>query len=207
MIVCPASTINASFPSLPRVSIIMVVSRQKSHPKYVRRAVESVKAQTWGNLDFIQILNNDRQSSIGTCFNEGVKQSTAKYCLFIGDDDVIQPELVQFLVDFHLRAKKIVGDKLVGSTCHMTFNNEEEGTKGYFPAPFQGMYERVFLLNYRYNTALKHNVDTEHIQRIQKAGFAVACCEYYQGYHYRIHKDMVSGIERFKKPTVSINAN
>lgn len=177
----------------------MIISREKSHPQLVQRAIKSAQAQTWTNTDLVRVINNDRQASIGTCFNAAVKTSTADYCLFMGDDDMIRPELAQFLIDFHLRTKRVVGEKYVASSCYMTWHNLKENTSGLMPSTFQGFYERSFLLKNPYKTSLKNNVDTEHIERLFRSGYQMGACEHYFGYQYTIHQDMVSGKERFKE--------
>ena len=114
----------------------------------------------------------------------------------MGDDDRIMPELTQFMVDFHVRAKNQLGSKHIASTSYMTYI--KGSNTGIMQISWQGIYETDWLKKNLYKTHLKKQVDSEHIQRLKNNGWIMATCPHYFGYQYRLHEDMVSGIKRFK---------
>ena len=168
--------------------------------RFVQIAENSVKAQSWANVDFIKVMNTDRKATIGQCWNEAVKYASGKFVLFVGDDDFIAPEFVQYFVDQYIRHEKQVPG-MIGLTCYCLRVNEAGDRIGYTDTAFTGFFTRDFVRENPFNELLPNKVDTEYHARIRKDKMInLACIPHYFGYYYRAHQGMVSGYERLKLP-------
>lgn len=100
------------------ISVIMLVYNRE---KYVARAIESILNQTFKNFEFIIVDNGSSDASgkicaefttdnrvklihrsrgnIGSGRNTGLDCASGKYILFVDDDDVAEPDLLEFLFD------------------------------------------------------------------------------------------------------------
>ena len=70
------------------ISIGIVNSRAND---YVQECKNSIDRQWYlpEFTEFIEVMNTERQHSIGACYNEIVKKANMDWILFVGDDDMI----------------------------------------------------------------------------------------------------------------------
>lgn len=186
----------------PRVDVIVINSRQESNPKWVESCLNSIKTNTYGNIGLITVWNENRSNSIGQCWNAAVARSTAKYVMFVGDDDIIAPTLIHDLV-YNLRFAKTKNAGIVAASSFMTMIDEKSNILGTMPNPFTGLFEREAIYNNPFDESLKNNVDTELFERFRAAGLHIALIKHCYGYYYRRHKNMVSDESRFQTPLPS----
>jgi glycosyltransferase involved in cell wall biosynthesis len=186
----------------------MIVSRDETYPALVHRAKVSIQNQTYPNLELVEVRNNDRSATIGHCWNEAIKSTTAPIVMFMGDDDYIAPECVVFLVD-QLSRHKHANPSLIGVTCYMMAQHiimsadgqiVPQGPPSYMPATFTGMYSRDAFKHISFKESLPNQVDMDFFERCRKRKLYIAACHYYFGYFYTLHSNMVSGYNRFTTP-------
>lgn len=180
----------------PLVSVMVLDSRGDTHPHYLRVCLDSIKDQTYPNIELVVIDNKDKIMSIGKGYNRGVKKATGKYVLFVNDDDYIADYYVSALVDAIENASEA---NAVGSTSYLTlFTQSDVGEihseihKWYPP----GMWSRKFLLKHPFKEYLMRYVDVELMDRMNELGFIRKVVENY-GFHYRSHSNQVSGEKSF----------
>lgn len=180
-----------------RVDVIVINSRYDTHRAWVDLCFNSIKGQTYTNLGIVEVWNTSCADTIGKCWNEAVKRSTANYVMFVGDDDIIHPTLVHDLAH-GLKRAILQNPAIVAISSFMTMIDQDAKTLGRMENPFTGMYLRKTLLENPFNEDLKNNVDTELMNRYRAAGLHIAHLHHNFGYYYRRHKDMVSGESRFE---------
>ena len=179
--------------TLPKVSIIIVNSRDN---KWFEEAKKSALNQYYPHIELIIEDNLDKTRKIGKCWNDGVKRASGKYCLIMGDDDVLSPAYVMSLIAtiLNTRAK---GDMVDGATsCTTVF--EEDLTNGKIkqvPTFPTGMFSREFLLKNPFDETLERRVDAYYYETLPHQQLAIAFWNF--GYFYRQHEGMVSGNKRF----------
>jgi len=181
----------------PKVTIAVVNSRLKSQPLFVKECYDSLRNQTYPNIQIVIIENYDKLITIGKCFNNAVKRAKGKYILFVGDDDFITPDYVTTLVDI---AENSNIAQLVGISSYLTlFSQKEDGTirreaRELIPT---GMWVTKFLRKYPFKEYLTRYIDTELMDRAKELGFNQVVAQHSYGYFYRSHNTQVSGFKSF----------
>jgi glycosyltransferase involved in cell wall biosynthesis len=174
--------------SYPSVAIVVINSRG-GH--LFQECMESIQQQKYpGRLDVIVVENFDRKKSIGKCWNEAVRQSDHDLCLFVGDDDTINADLVFVLTTTLEQAERSV-NQIAGVSSFVTvFDDKKEG---YQNKTHTGMFYREHLLKHPFDEKLKKLVDRKYIDHINDLGFAYIIYPFYYGYRYRQHAGKTAG--------------
>ena len=118
-----------------KVSVIMLTYNRE---EYVSRAIESILAQTMKSFEFIIVDNGSTDKSgeiadsyakkddrikvihlwpninIATGRNAGLKEAKGEYIAFVDDDDIAEPDMIEFLYD--LAAENNADISICGST-------------------------------------------------------------------------------------------
>lgn len=171
---------------LMKLSFIVVNSRGDAHPDWVDLCVHSIVNQDDDDAELIVVDNIGRKMTIGKAFNEGVKQASGDWCVFVGDDDIVEQDYTKVLrkgIDISR------GQNIVSVATYMTaFDND---TGNHFPMTRQstGAWKRDYLLKYPFNENLEKGIDREYIEETQKRGDLIFIIKYYFGYYYRRHQD------------------
>lgn len=175
------------FYEYPLVSIVVIVSRLRTHRDIVKQCFDSIRNQLYPNTEVLTIDNNDKLATIGKCYNDAVKQAKGKYILFVGDDDYIAPDYLFSLV--HL-AEHNPNEVSISSYLIM-FN--EEGT--YIPKELipTGLWRRDYLLANPFAEYLTRFVDSDAFERLKDKGLGTLPAINNYGYFYRVHNNQISG--------------
>jgi len=178
------------------VSVVMIDSRSDSHPEWVGVAIESIKNQIYP-CELIVVKNTDRKKTIGKCWNEGVKESSGNYVLFLGDDDWITRDYISVLVQF-------IDEKAnyVAYTTYMTAFEDSTGNYAHIGRITTGMWRKDYLVSHPFNESLKKGVDREYIEEAIKDDQRYLIVGHHFGYFYRKHEDYscAGKITFFKDP-------
>lgn len=177
---------------LPIVSVVVINSRGRREPHMVQECYDSIREQTYPNIEPIIVENTERLMTIGRAFNDATKTAKGEWVLFLGDDDKITPDYVQSLIAF---VHSSIGNGLVGASSYLTMFTGINGTMSAEPRDLipTGMWRREYLLKYPFAEYLTRYVDTDLMQKTEERGFKQGLMRWHYGYFYRSHKDQVSG--------------
>jgi len=180
---------------LPIISIVIVNSRGRKHPEWLQECLNSVRGQSYYNIQPIIVENTDRLITIGKAFNEGVKEAKGEWVLFLGDDDWITPDYVSALVSYAYYS----GD--TKSVCVTTFltmfhSDGKEVKREPRELAVTGMWRKDYLLEYPACEFLTRYVDTDMMSKTEERGDKMATLRWHYGYFYRSHLDQVSGFKQ-----------
>lgn len=207
---------------LPKVAIAIVISRQKTHPHWVEKAIRSAQEQYYTSTQLILIDNNDNTKTIGQCFNLAVQKcdEDVKWIFFLGDDDYISPDYILSLVSYgeHCISKR---SNIVNITSYLTMFKEKKIDEKHHIYLEQtelvgtGMWIVKYLKSNPANEDLRKLVDTEMFKRMKKNGWSQEALYWHYGYFYRIHGNQISGEKQLagkphikrKKSKEEINGN
>lgn len=181
------------------VSIVMINSRGKSHPEWVEKAQQSALSQVASvtKVQLVEVMNLDREFTIGHCWNAGVKAADGDLVTFLGDDDMIAPEFTDFLFSFYAHQEPTA--PFISSFCKPCDESMRPISGAYMEAAFTGMYLKDFLLRNPFDEKLKKGVDTAYVEHLKRKGIRGSLCPHYFGYYYRMHPGQVSGMKKPKK--------
>lgn len=181
----------------PKVTIVVINSRLKSHPMYVKECFDSLRRQAYKNIQIVIIENTDRLQTIGKCYNEGVKRAKGKYVLFVGDDDFISEDYVSTLVNV-IESAEVVN--LAGVSSYLTMFHQIKETGEVVQEPREliptGMWLRSYLKKYPFKEYLTKYVDSELMDKAKERGDNLLIARYSYGYYYRSHPAQVSGFKQ-----------
>ncbi len=177
---------------LPIVSIVVINSRGRKEPQMLQECYESIRTQTYPNIEPIVVNNIERIMTIGKAFNDAVKIAKGEWILFVGDDDRITPDYVQSLMAF---AHSNGNEEMVGVSSFLTMFTGTNGTMKAEPRDLAvtGMWKKEYLVQYPFAEYLTKYVDTDLMQQTEQRGLKQGCMRWHYGYFYRAHKDQVSG--------------
>jgi hypothetical protein len=82
----------------PLVNVVVINSRQLTHPKYVEETFESIRNQSYENIKPYIVSNYNKLMTIGKCWNEAVKQCEGEWVFFLGEDDFITDDYNDSLI-------------------------------------------------------------------------------------------------------------
>ena len=190
---------------LPLVTVVVVNSRMLSDPMMVKQCYDSLRAQTYPNIQKVVIENYDKLMTIGKCFNNAVQRAKGKYVLFIGDDDFITNDYITTLVamiEDHPASTK------VAVTSYLTlFKINEKGEMKREPRELipTGMWVTKWLKKNPFKEYLTKLVDSELMERIKRDGLTQLIAAHSYGYFYRAHANQVSGFKAFKEQLTAPN--
>ena len=169
------------------LSFIVVDSRSDIHPDWVGACVSSIQEQNI-DVELIVINNICREKTIGQCFNQGVKEATGDWCVFVGDDDWVAPDYARVLEQY-INLDKVKSSRVVNVATYMVAFNNDTGDKSAIARQSTGAWERSYLLKHPFNELLLKGIDREYIEESIKRGDLTLIIEYYFGYFYRKHED------------------
>jgi GT2 family glycosyltransferase len=187
---CPRAMIEG----MPVVSIVIVNSRGRKTPEMLQECFNSVRNQSYYNIETIVVDNTDRLITIGKAFNEGVKLAKGEWVLFLGDDDSITPDYVQSLISYIYFGGEAPP---IAVSTFLTMFTGNNGTIKTEPRDLvvTGMWKRSYLLEHPCNEFLTRYVDTDMMERAEERKEKMAVLRWHYGYHYRAHPDQVSGFK------------
>lgn len=172
------------------VSVIIINSRGETD--WLKECIDSIKFQTYGidNIELIVEDNTDKSRSIGKAWNDAVKKATGKFCLFVGDDDIIRASYIDDLVSTYERTIEAYPN-LKAVTSYLTaFTGSGSETKvKKYDRYVTGMIDREFLLQNPFDEIRINRVDTDWYN---KHGKVTTCAFWNHGYMYRGHPDQIS---------------
>lgn len=182
---------------LPKVTIAVVNSRMKSDPIMIKQCYDSLRNQTYPNIQIVVIENYDKLLTIGKCFNDATRRAKGKYILFVGDDDFITDDYVTTLV-----AKIEDTDKanIVGVSSYLTLfsiNDKNEMKREPRELIPTGMWNVKWLRKNPFKEYLTKYVDTELMDKARDDGNIQLIAAHSYGYFYRAHQNQVSGFKAF----------
>lgn len=180
-------------PDLPWVDVVIVHTRGES--PWVRKAIESVHAQSYANTRLLLINNNDRALTIGAAWNLGAQYGSAKWKLYMGDDDLLAPDLVSTLV---CHAEAPLASHIVHSTSLCTLLDDHTGTMIPANVPHTGMFMRSYLLDNPFDELAPRHVGQLAAQALNNRSRLLgkpltSLVAHSHGYVWRFHPTMVSG--------------
>lgn len=174
----------------PKVSIVVINSRQLDHPKWVAECFKSLKGQTYDNSEIVVVRNYNKLVTIGKCMNEAVKRAKGDWILFVGDDDYLSPDYVECLV--HAIESK---EAIAYSTYLNMFDEKKNGERRFIPKQLvpTGIWSKEYLLKYPAKEYLTKQVDSDMMDAAARRGDKQFVLNWQFGYFYRSHSQQVSG--------------
>lgn len=193
-----------ALPALPRVDVIVIDSRSGDGERsrtWLTQCIGSVQSSQYHNLGLVVVNNTDRKKSIGYCWNEAARHSTADLVLPLGDDDMIAFDLVGSLAGCfcaHDVAKEKLGELAMATSGYTAIDEEGRFLCHVADKHHTGMYRRRWLTLNPFDEALDRYVDTEMANRLVKmqaarGGILHTNLTHQLGYYYRQHIGQVSG--------------
>lgn len=172
----------------PLLSFIVVDSRSDVHPDWVEQCIHSLQNLEFQDYEVVVVNNLGRPMTIGKAFNEGVKAAKGRWCVFVGDDDLVEADYASVLARFIKYAEEN-NPKIVNVATYMTAFEEETGHHIFLSRQSTGAFPREYLLKYPFNETLLKGIDREYIEEVQKRNDLLLIVKYYCGYYYRRHQD------------------
>lgn len=182
----------------PKVTVVVINSRLKSHPVYVKECFDSIRAQSYSNIQFIVIDNLEKLQTIGRCWNKAVKMAKGKYILFVGDDDFITKDYIESLVTI-IESESIGLTRIAGISSYLTMFHHPGQSPEIMQEPREliptGMYLRKYLKKNPFKEYLTKYVDSEFMNRIAQQRDTLLMHRQQYGYFYRSHSGQQSGFK------------
>jgi len=190
----------------PKVTIVVINSRLKSEPGYVKECYDSLRRQTYKNIQIVVLENMDRLMTIGRCFNDGVRRAKGKYILFVGDDDFISDDYISILVNA-IETTQVT--KVVGISSYLTMFHQNKKTKENIQEPREliptGMWSKRYLKKNPFKEYLTRYVDSELMKSAREKGDVLLVTRHNYGYFYRSHPGQVSGYKTLGGAHATLN--
>lgn len=182
----------------PKVCAVVVHHRTLDH-QYTVACLDSLKAQSYANLECITIDNLNGQLTIAEARNQAVAHTDAELVLFVAEEDMLTLDTVQAMVDLYLATKAKEATSLVHITtpCTVLLPNGTTAIMPHMTAP--GMYERAYLVAHPFDASLDYHVDAAQqramCDRAKREGkdFTISTTHHY-GYVHRAHPFRRDGI-------------
>lgn len=176
----------------PHVSVLLIVSREKTNPDWVSMARESIYSQTFDRYEVVEIDNNENEFSIGACWNAGIAEASGEAVLIVGDDDWISIDYIHSLFSAFSEAKKAAN--VSSAHTYATIVDESIGKSGLCKKIASGMWDREFMIEHPFDETLKNQVDTAYFEKRDTIwGSSGVVIPWHFGYFYRQHDSMASG--------------
>jgi len=173
----------------PKVAIGIVKTREH----LVADAIKSAERQLYPeDIDIVVIDNLDKKKSIGKCYNEIAEKTEADWIMYLGDDDIIVPTYIITLIARLLELS--VDDKynVVCLTTYCILYNDKSNKQ--LNRVVQGMWNRKYVLENRYDETLDKLVDIDLFRRTnEREDLTIALVPYMNGYYYGQGTDNISG--------------
>lgn len=177
---------------LPVVSIVVINARGKSNPEYLKMCFDSIRNQSYPNIEPVVIENFDKLATIGKCFNVATQKAKGDWVYYLGDDDMLSPDFIQSLMTY---LQEPGNESLVSVTTYLTMFRFNELKANQEPRQLTptGLWKRSHVLEYPFPEYLTRYVDTAYIEENKAKGFHQALVGWHYGYFYRSHTGQVSG--------------
>lgn len=177
---------------MPLVSVVVVNTRMRTNNEYLYACLESIRNQTYWNVEVIMVDNMSKIYTIGKCWNDGVRKAKGDWVLFVGDDDFISNDYISSLsILFPL----VTNEVHITSFLTMFRTTEERTIREARELLPTGMWKRDYLLE---NPAVEDRVkfvDTEMMDKVKDRRLVL---EHHYGYFYRSHQAQTSGMKAMK---------
>ena len=176
-------------PGVPIISIVVVNTRGLKSPEMLQECFDSIRDQSYPNVEPIVVNNFERLMTIGKAFNEGAKRANGEWILFLGDDDRISVDYVSSLITF---ASSINDPKMVGVSTFLTMFDGMRAEPRELVVT--GMWKKEYLMQYPFAEYLTKYVDTDIMYRVEASeNHKQYLMRWHYGYFYRSHPDQISG--------------
>jgi len=181
----------------PLVDIVIINSRQLTHPQYVAETFNSIRNQSYENIKPYIVSNYNKLMTIGKCWNEAVKQCEGEWVFFLGDDDFITEDYIHSLITEYKNLPSDYKEKvvMVSSFCTIFRDSGEIDRKDIIPT---GMWKRDYLLKYPFKEFLTKLVDSSYMDACKERGDIMHVVQHQYGLYYRSHAEQVSGTKAIK---------
>jgi len=166
-------------------------------PEYVDKAINSVKGQTFQDIELIVLDNKERTHSIGRMFNQGAELASADWVYFLGDDDFVSPDYFASLKMFIDRYA--IEEKYVAVSSYSIFFDDEKKVMSTNAMTPMGAFRRDYLLSHKFNEDLEKYIDVDYYKRLDADGKKAKIMRWHFGYYYRQHDGNVSGRKIIKE--------
>lgn len=156
----------------PPLVAIVVVHRRPFDGELMQQLVDSIKGQSYSNIELLAMHHTDLAQSAGLLRNQVVRQTEAQLVLFMAEEDMLVVDYVASMVALYQHAKATDMHQLIHITSGITglLPNGHMAPVNNLVAP--GMYQRQFLLDVPFDNDLDHRVD--EMQRVKLADRARA---------------------------------
>ena len=175
-----------------KLSVVIVDSRSKKHPEWVKECIDSVKRQTVEDLEVIVLDNTERMFSIGRMYNEGLEKATGDWVLYVNDDDYISDDYCASLIAFIEKTIKEEPEMVI-ATSGATFFDEVTNLRSVKMNSPIGAWKRDYFLVNKFDESLTRYIDVECSNRARDAGKKICVMPWHFGYYYRSHPGQISG--------------
>jgi len=185
---------------LPKIDVVVVVSRQNTQPEWVTKCLDSIRNQAYHNLGLITIENNAKTLTIGAAWNLAARKSTADWLYFVGDDDLLHPMAISVLaasIPFFSKQLRFPEALSLISTG-LSLITEQGDLIGFSDTATTGLIRRSVITKLEFNHTLLNGVDDEFLSRLTAAGYVTTMLNHTYYYYYRQHPGQVSGMAEIK---------
>ena len=175
---------------MPKVSIIVVNTRQLGQADYVSQCMASLREQSYPNIEIVVVKNYEKLYTVGKCWNDGIRASKGDYLLFVGDDDYLSPDYVASLASI-----VVINPEDNHFSTHLTMFCEKGKGHEYELKPLipTGLWRKDYLIeNPPIETMVKF-VDVKMIDGLRDKKLKQHVLKWHHGYFYRSHAGQVSG--------------
>ena len=203
--------------------IISVMMPTYKHEHFIRRAIASLRAQTFNNWELIiindaspdrtehiiqeysedkriQYYANNENQGLGSCLNFGIQKAQGSYIAYLPSDDVIYKHHLQFLYDIFQKNQDVV---LAYSSIRHFYNRKSEGIiNNTWLQLVQVMHKKT-----EDSWIERHELESDDLNRLfwnklkgEHIGTGQLTCEWvdHPNQRYKIMQEPVGGINTFR---------
>lgn len=182
--------------NLPIITVAVANTRLITDPDMVKECYDSIKNQSYPNIEIMIIENQNKEYTIGKCWNDAVRNAKGEWILFVGDDDKISPDYVNSLAISIIRAEsKVVHISSYLTMFRSTSKGYEYENMNLIPT---GAWRKSYLLEFPCPENKIKFVDTEMMGDVPRNNYKSHYVSYHYGYYYRSHSKQTSGMKSMR---------
>lgn len=192
-------------PDIPIITVVVANTRLISNPDMVKECYDSIKNQSYPNIEIMIIENQNKEYTIGKCWNDAVRNAKGDWLLFVGDDDRISPDYVNSLVVTAMSVDpKVAQISTMITMFRTTIKGEMQENANLIPT---GMWRKSYLTEYPCPENKIKFVDTDMMAQVSRNGYETKYLSYHYGYYYRSHEKQTSGMKKMATDGNNKNTN